>query len=239
VRFIDHTYASPAENLACDEALLDMCDDGSGGEVLRVWESSLHFVVLGFSGERAKEVRPEACAARRIPVLRRVSGGGTVVQGPGVFNYAAVLRPGPAHEASSIRGAHRFVLERIAGVLASLTGESVTIGGDSDLVIAGRKVSGNAQRRRGRAVLVHGTVLLGLDLSVVEELLPVPDRRPEYREGRGHAAFMRNLGLDREEMRGLLQEAWQAREYGVPPAGRLIRRLVEQRYGRESWTARR
>jgi len=239
VRFLDLTCQSPAENLACDEALLDQCDDGSGGAVLRFWESPAHFVVLGFSGELRREVREDACTARGIPVLRRVSGGGTVLQGPGVVNYAVVLRPGSTHEASTIRGAHRFVLGKTAGAIASLTGEDVRLEGDSDLAVDGMKISGNAQRRRGRAVLVHGTILVGLDFSIVEDVLPLPHRRPLYRAGRRHVAFMRNLELDPEDVKQTLREVWNAGECAPAPATERMKALIEQRYARRSWTARR
>lgn len=239
MRFLDLTYPSAAENLACDEAILDQCEEGSGMETLRFWESPGHFVVLGLSGELRKEVREEKCAARGIPLLRRVSGGGTVVQGPGVLNYAVVICPGANHEASTVRGAHRFVLGRLAGAIASLTGDVVQREGDSDLAIAGRKISGNAQRRRGRAVLVHGTLLLGLDLSIVEDVLPLPDRRPQYREGRGHSAFMRNLRISGITVKERLCEAWNAREPATPPEETRMQQLIEQRYGRESWIRRR
>ncbi len=239
MRFLDLTYPSAAENLACDEAVLDQCEEGSGAETLRFWESPGHFVVLGLSGELRKEVREEKCAARGIPVLRRVSGGGTVVQGPGVLNYAVVIRPGTTHDASSVRGAHRFVLGRLAGAIASLTGEVVQLEGDSDLAIAGRKISGNAQRRRGRAVLVHGTLLLGLDFSIVEDVLPLPDRRPQYREGRGHSAFMRNLRIDGTTVKEKVREVWNARERATPPGEARMKQLIEQRYGRETWIRRR
>jgi lipoate-protein ligase A len=239
VRFLDLTYPSPAENLACDEALLDQCADGAGAEFLRFWESPVHFVVLGFSGQLLKEIRAEGCAARGVPVLRRVSGGGTVLQGPGVLNYAVVMRPGSVHEASSVRGAHRFVLGKVAGAVASLTGEEVRLEGDSDLAIAGWKISGNAQRRKGRAVVVHGTILLGLDFSIVEDVLPLPDRRPEYREARGHTEFMRNLKLDREDVKKKLREVWNAEERASAPPAERMKSLLEQRYSRESWTRRR
>ncbi len=215
MRFLDLTYLTPAENLACDEALLDQCEDRSGDEALRFWESPEHFVVLGFSGR------------------------GTVVQGPGVLNYAVVIRPGPAHEASSVRGAHRFVLGRSADVLASLTGEEVKLEGDSDLAITGRKISGNAQRRRGRAVLVHGTILLGLDLALVEDLLPLPGRAPEYRETRGHLAFLRNLNLNRDEVKQKLRKAWDANEEAMAPTPERMKLLVDLKYGTESWRGRR
>ena len=43
MKLLDLTLPSPAENLACDEALLDWCENGEGEEVLRFWESARTF----------------------------------------------------------------------------------------------------------------------------------------------------------------------------------------------------
>src|ERR1041384_3554800 len=92
MKLLDLTLPTPAENLACDEALLDACEGGAADEVLRFWESSTPFVVVGYGNKVAREVNVAACEARGIPILRRCSGGGTVVQGPGCLSYALVLR---------------------------------------------------------------------------------------------------------------------------------------------------
>ena len=48
MKYLDLTFADPAHNLACDEALIDFCEANPGGEeVLRVWEPTNYFVVLG------------------------------------------------------------------------------------------------------------------------------------------------------------------------------------------------
>ena len=47
MRHLDLTLPSPAENLACDEALLDWCESGEGVETLRFWESPVPFIVVG------------------------------------------------------------------------------------------------------------------------------------------------------------------------------------------------
>ena len=49
-------------------------------------------MVVGYANQVEVEVNVPACTARGIPILRRCSGGGTVVQGPGCLNYAVVLR---------------------------------------------------------------------------------------------------------------------------------------------------
>src|SRR5688572_5716499 len=109
MKLLDLTLATAAENLACDEALLDWCEQGDGEEVLRFWEPRDHCVVVGYANRVATEVNAPACEARGVPVLRRCSGGGTVLQGPGCMNYALILlitRDGPTH---SISAANQFV----------------------------------------------------------------------------------------------------------------------------------
>src|SRR5438094_9171906 len=93
MKYLDLTFADPAPNLACDEALIDFCEANAGGEeVLRVWEPTNYFVVLGYSNKISLEVDVEACRARAIPILRRCSGGGAALQGGGCLNHTLVIR---------------------------------------------------------------------------------------------------------------------------------------------------
>ena len=72
---LDLTLPSPAQNLACDEALLDQAELGGGPGILRFWESPDFFVVLGYANRWTEEVKTAACREENIPVLRRCSGG--------------------------------------------------------------------------------------------------------------------------------------------------------------------
>src|SRR4051812_5944279 len=89
---LDLTLPSPAENLACEEVLLDLCEAGGWGGLLRFWEPTEYFVVLGYANKAALEVDLEACQKQEVPIFRRCTGGGAVVQGPGCLNYSLVLR---------------------------------------------------------------------------------------------------------------------------------------------------
>src|ERR1051325_1825030 len=91
LKLLDWTGASPAENLACDEALLDLCESAGGPEMLRFWEAQEPFVVLGYANKVEVEGDARACTRRGIPLLRRCTGGGAVVQLPGCLNYSLVL----------------------------------------------------------------------------------------------------------------------------------------------------
>src|SRR5262249_20908823 len=91
MQYKDVSLASPQENLDLDESLLLMAEKQEGGEVLRFWESPVAFVVLGLSGKADVDVNEVNASKDHVPVLRRSSGGGTVVQGPGCLNYSLVL----------------------------------------------------------------------------------------------------------------------------------------------------
>src|SRR5437899_2336740 len=162
------TLRTPEENLACDEALLDFCEEsyeGANAEgVLRFWEPAQYFVVLGYANPVATEVNLPFCQQQTIPVLRRCTGGGTVLQGPGCLNYSLLLPIHSAGALQSIPGTNDFVLEKHQAALSALLRARVEKQGHTDLSIGGLKFSGNAQRRRKHFLLFHGSFLLHLDV---------------------------------------------------------------------------
>src|SRR5947208_11415629 len=91
MRLLDLTLPSAAANLALDEALLLEAEAGRGGEVLRLWEWPAPAVVLGSACVLRDDVDEDACAAGGVPILRRSSGGGTVLLGSGCLCFSLVL----------------------------------------------------------------------------------------------------------------------------------------------------
>ncbi len=235
---LDLSLPTPEENLALEEALLGECDAGRGPEVLRFWESESPFVVLGYGNSASAEADLEACKRDGIPVLRRVSGGGTVLQAPGCLNYAVVLRVDSAPELSSIRGTNQYVLDRVRSALEAASGLTIDREGDTDLAVEGIKCSGNAQRRGRQSVLFHGALLLNMDLALISRYLRMPSRQPKYRENRPHAAFLRNLEVDSSGVKRELRRVLGAGE--VTPSWPMdeVARLIEQKYSRQDWNLR-
>jgi lipoate-protein ligase A len=234
MKFLELTFAEPAANLACDEALLETAEAGTPhAECMRIWQATNHFVVLGHSNRTAAHVNLAACREDQIPILRRISGGGTVVQGPGCLNYSLILENG---ERRNIADTFRYVLERHCCVTEDLLGKAARFEGISDLTIDGRKFSGNAQYRKARFVLVHGTFLLNFDLQMIERLLPVPTKQPAYRANRSHGMFVANLHLDSRQFVDALKRVWAANEIltGVPTAR--IEELAHVRYSKREWS---
>ncbi len=229
------TLTSPEYNLACDEVLLDQCEEG-GDECLRFWESDRPFVVLGYANRIHQEVNFHSCRVLGIPILRRRSGGGTVLQQPGCLNFALVLRIHEDGPTRSIVSTNVHVMETQACAVRSLLGVGVKVQGFTDLTLDGRKFSGNAQRRKRKALLFHGTFLFKADLSLISQVLPPPSKQPAYRKDRPHEEFLKNLPLEADRLREAVCKAWLANEPApMPPMDRLDA-LVRNTYGDEAWT---
>jgi lipoate-protein ligase A len=238
IKFIAATLQTPAGNLACDEALLDLCDK-TGDEILRVWESPMPFVVVGYGNHVGTEVNLDACRHHGVPVLRRCSGGGTVVQGPGCLSYAICLQVRESGDLTTVTGTNRFVMEKTRAAIANLLNTEVSIQGHTDLAIrvarGWLKFSGNAQRRRRKAVLFHGTVLHDADLASFAKFLHPPSQQPEYRAGRPHAEFMTNIAAAADEVTAALRAAWEASQILDSLPAQAIDALVRTRYGTHDW----
>ena len=234
--FVDFSPPSTAAQLALDEALLDLREKEPGDGFLRFWEPSEPCVILGRTNSAEREVRLDRCRALGIPLFRRSSGGGTVVQGPGCLNFSLVLNTSADKRLLSAATTNGYVLGLNGGVIGALTGENVRVSGSSDLTIGGRKISGNAQRRRLRALLFHGCILLDFDVALVEEILPLPSRQPAYRDGRSHTDFLRNLRVPADALKSALRSSWGAdlTATGLPLDE--MERLVRERYLNPSWT---
>ncbi len=238
------TLPTPAENLACDEALLDVCEE-RGEETLRFWESPVPFVVVGYGNRIASEVNVEECQRRGVPILRRCSGGGTVVQGSGCLNYNLTLHWDENGPLASVTATNQFIMERNRAALGQLLGMEVSVQGHTDLafreVESSRwlKFSGNAQRRRRRALVFHGTILHGFDLSLIEALLNFPSAQPDYRASRRHTEFVRNVPSTPGQIRAALTAAWSASDSSTEIPHERIEQLCREQYENEAWNLRR
>lgn len=198
LRLLDDSPPSAEENLALDAALFRSVEAGAEDELLRLWESTVPVVVVGRSGVISSEVKLATCAEDGIAILRRDSGGGGVLLGPGCMNYSLLLRLDRHPELRDVSLSYRRILGCLVRALAV---PGLEIRGISDLAIGGRKVSGNAQRRGRRALLHQGTLLFDFEPRRVERYLQPPPRQPAYRSGRCHADFLGNLPLSRSEIR--------------------------------------
>lgn len=235
MQYIDLTFPTPQQNLACDEALVALCEGGYEHEILRFWEPREHFVVLGYSNRVLSEIDVPACERNLVPIFRRCSGGGAVLQGPGCLNYALILGISNRDPLLNIAATNAFVMQRHQSAIKNIIGSGVEIQGFTDLALHNLKFSGNAQYRKRRFLLFHGTFLLQLDMSLMERVLRMPARQPSYRQKRPHREFLINLNVPPDLVKRALREAWGAGELFQHIHLADVERLAEGQYSSEEW----
>ena len=193
----DIFFPDPQKNLDYDEELLYLADKEGQRAVLRFWESPKIFVVVGRIGKIEEDVNVKAAEKDDVPILRRASGGGTVVQGPGCLNYTLVLSKQDHPVLNDLRKSYEWVSQKVIDALRPLGVEAV-FRPISDIAVAGteKKFSGNAQKRGKNFILHHGTILYDLDLLLIPKYLSMPKDVPEYRKDRSHLDFVTNIPID-------------------------------------------
>ncbi len=201
--YIYKSFRQPEDNILFDDDLLEFVSE-SNSFLFRIWESETEFIVKGISCPD-EDINFSEAGKRSVPVLRRRSGGGTVVQGPGCLNYCAVFF---TIKTPDIKGCFDLVLDALKFAFAK-EGIMLERKGISDLVLRGKKVSGNAQRRKRNRFYVHGTVLYDFDINNIQSLLNMPGKMPQYRANRPHNEFLDNIPLSRELVISCLFNAYE------------------------------
>jgi lipoate---protein ligase len=193
VRVVDWLFLDPGtqsrhtfECLARESELHDRAEAGAG-EYLWIWEVDEPAIVMGHSADCMFEVQQEACEQAGVPILRRVSGGRTVLLNKGCLNYTLILRL----DGRSVDESYRLIL----GAVLDATGVTNARCEAADLTVGNRKFAGCAQRRRRHTLLHHGTILYDFDIAAVARFLAMPRRQPAYRMGRSHNDFLTNVDV--------------------------------------------
>ena len=236
------------DHLALDEALLLEADEGRCGETLRVWEFSRPTVVLGRSSKVDAEVDRDYCRTQQIAVLRRCTGGASVVGGPGCLMYSVVLNHDTQPALQKIDVAHQHVMQRVLAAVRRQVPE-VAFQGTCDLTWNDRKCSGNSLRVSRGHLLYHGTLLYAADLDLIARCLKHAPRQPEYRSGRDHRSFITNVRVDACRLAAdlaavfgvsdtLSLEGGDSAEHGIEVPWTRMRQLRRERYDDPAWHLR-
>jgi lipoate-protein ligase A len=189
MRIVELGECGALSALALEEAVLEGLDAGESLPAWITWTSASPVAVLGTARAAGKDLHQDALRADGVGVLRRRSGGGTVILGassPAVTLVDAV--------GGDIRECYGRFCEVLIAALGRLAIEAV-FQPPADLAVGEGKVAGLAQRRKRRAALITASVLLGPLAAESEKYLAEPEARdaPEYRKGRRHREFMTSL----------------------------------------------
>jgi lipoate---protein ligase len=146
----------PFYNLAVEEVLMR----GSSDEFIILGINS-RSVIVGKHQCPHREINTEFVTGNNIPVIRRITGGGTVFHDEGNFTFAFIHNTEQGRQVDFPRYTRPVInfLHSI-GVPAELSG--------TDIRVNGSKISGNAEHVWRRRVLHHGTILFNADLELLK-----------------------------------------------------------------------
>lgn len=167
--FIDNenTY-NPSINLAIEEYILRNLLDYPEILLFYINEPS---IIIGRHQNAIEEINRDYVESNNIHVVRRLSGGGAVYHDHGNLNYSFITRGGK----EDVLNFRKFT----APVVAALNqmGVAAELGGRNDILVDGRKISGNAIYSTSEGIVCHGTLLLAADLSRLSDALnPKPEK---------------------------------------------------------------
>lgn len=179
----------PIGTYELDNALLDGVRS-TGKPGLNIYVPQQPVIVLGRSNKVELELFEDAVLKDGVEVWRRKAGGGAVVLDPGnVVVSVAVPSKGIGHIDFYV---DRITTWFLAG-LESVGIQGVRREGYSDLVIGDRKVSGSCMFNSRELFYYSATLLCKPDIALMERYLRHPPKEPDYRNGRPHRDFVRDL----------------------------------------------
>lgn len=161
IYFVNNTK-SPYLNLALEEVLTT--DETINDEILLLWQNSSS-VIIGKNQNTIEEINNEFVKQYSINVVRRLSGGGAVYHDFGNLNFTFIFNKND----NNVRNYQLFT-QPIINVLQKL-GVKAEFSGKNDILVDGKKISGNAQYVYKNRVMHHGTILFDADLEMLPKVL--------------------------------------------------------------------
>ena len=158
-------------NLAAEEYLIDNFDE----DIVMLWRND-NTVVVGKNQNTIEEVDSRYVEEHDIRVVRRLTGGGAVFHDMGNVNYTIIQ---PYRE--GLFSNYAYFTEAVRDFLQQL-GVSATLSGRNDLMIDGKKFSGNAQCVRKGRMMHHGTLMFRSDVKDISGAL-TPNRKKTESKG--------------------------------------------------------
>ncbi|MDI6601052.1 MAG: lipoate--protein ligase [Thermoanaerobacteraceae bacterium] len=163
--YIYNKNTSPYFNLAAEEYVLKEFEE----ECFMLWRNEPS-IIVGKNQNTLAEINLDYVREHKIPVVRRLSGGGAVFHDLGNLNFTFIVND----DVNSFSDFKRFT-QPIIDVLKKLS-VNAEFSGRNDLTIDGKKFSGNAQYYYKNKILHHGTLLFSssiTDLSAALKVRPV------------------------------------------------------------------
>ena len=226
-------------NLAAEEYLIDNFNE----DVVMLWRND-NTVVIGKNQNTIEEINREYVEANDISVVRRLTGGGAVFHDLGNVNYTVIQQ-----YREGLFSNYAYFTETVRDFLQSL-GVRAELSGRNDLMIDGKKFSGNAQCVRNGRMMHHGTLMFSSDVKDISGALTPNAKKYESKGIKSVQSRVTNIashlpaelaGMDTAEFLERLYAFYHQRfpdavSYELSPADQTaIRKLADDKYSTWEW----
>ena len=248
-RFILDEYRPAPMNMALDEAVMRLAREQTTPTIrFYGWKPSA--ISIGYFQSLEEEVDLKKCKDLGVDFVRRITGGGAVFH-DAELTYSFVCMENSNVVPKKIIDSY----QKICGALVNGFGEmglEAKFMPINDIIVNGKKISGNAQTRREGVVLQHGTILLEVDVDKMFSLLKVPSEKMrgkliedvkqrvtsvEQQLNRkmsfGRLAEFMKTGFEKEFSARLLPGKFSQKELD------LAKKIEKERFGNNDWSFKR
>lgn len=235
----NHNITDPTINLALEEHCYRNLDTRHEYVLFYINEPS---IIVGNHQNPFQEINSELAAQKQIQPVRRISGGGAVYHDAGNLNFSFITGFG-AEKLDYFKKLLQPVLKTLKrlGVPAELSAKN-------NIVVEGKKISGNSQHTNMRRMLSHGTLLFDADLDLLQQVL---QSRLQIIQSRAVASIPSNVtnisdhltcpvdmeAFQAELISGISNSFDELKEYQLTKADwDAVYRLTEEKYRSWEWT---
>lgn len=169
-RLIEQETYNAVMNMAIDHAVYESVANGRENSTIRFYKWTPSSISLG-AYQNPKEINLDACKKHNIGIVRRMTGGRAVFHDKADFTYSVIV---PIKVFNySIENAYREICSRIINALNDL-GINASLENKNDIVVDGKKISGNASKAMDKGVyLQHGTLIYDIDFDVMPKVMNI------------------------------------------------------------------
>lgn len=245
-RVIDLQTNNAPMNMALDEAISKSISENDSSPTIRFYRWLPSAVSIGYFQSLEQEVNLEKCKELGIEIVRRRTGGGAVFHDfNGEITYSIIGREElfPKDLTQSYKQICGYLVDGLNAL-----GLNASFHPINDILVDGRKISGNAQTRRNGILLQHGTILYDLDVEKMFTVLKVTQEKisdkliQSVKQRVTRVLDFKQLSMD--QVKNALVDSFtkdKSFEFGDYSKKELqtANQLVKERYSNNEWTAMR
>ena len=180
-RLLDTPPMTAAENMALDEALLELKNLGDTPNTIRFLQFSPKSVLVGYHQSVSEEIRKGYCQKKGIEINRRITGGGAILFDENQLGWEIICDKSFFNVSIPTQHLFKTLCNPISAALSTF-GIEACFRPRNDIEIDGRKISGTGGTDSKNAFLFQGTMLVDFDVGTMLRALRIPVEKLKAKE---------------------------------------------------------